>query len=166
MHEYGSEVSENAVPPRRDNVQKASVVRQFRRWNPNFLEYFIHKGGKWIPKLGKRGELERRARARADAARKRGGATTMGQSGKNGTDHDMTSSCSGGGGGDDASHSGSSLGAAPGRRGVRRRRCSSGSSHGSASPPPTQGKWIKTTTTTTKMPSSLMVEVVSRSPHI
>lgn len=64
MNEYGSEVSENAVPPRQDNVKKASVVRQFRRWNPNFLEFFVHKGGKWVPRLGKEGELKRRIKAR------------------------------------------------------------------------------------------------------
>jgi len=176
MHEFGSEVSENAVPPRRDNVQKASVVRQFRRWNPNFLEYFIHKGGKWIPKLGKRGELERRARARAEAARKRGGAMTVGStSGKIDMDHDMSSSGDGGGAaaGDDASHSGNSSlggGTAPGRRGGaggrrRRQRCSSGSSHGSASPQPTHGKLIKTTSSAA-LPTSMMVEVVNRSAHI
>jgi hypothetical protein len=68
MREYGSELSETAVPPRKDAVQKASVVRQFRRWNPTFFEHFYHKGGKWVPKLGKKGELERRAKLRASAA--------------------------------------------------------------------------------------------------
>ena len=64
MSVYGSEVSETSVPPRKENVQKASVVRQFRRWNPNFFEFFIHKDGKWTPKLGKEGELKRREVAR------------------------------------------------------------------------------------------------------
>jgi hypothetical protein len=68
MREYGSELSETAVPPRRDAVQKASVVRQFRRWNPTFFEHFHHRGGRWVPKLGKKGELERRAALRARAA--------------------------------------------------------------------------------------------------
>jgi hypothetical protein len=67
MRDYGSELSDTAVPPRKEKVQKASVVRQFRRWNPTFFEHFYHKNGKWIPKLGKKGELERRARARASA---------------------------------------------------------------------------------------------------
>ena len=64
MHEYGSEVSDNALPPRKGEVQKASVVRQFRRWNPKFFEYFEHRNGRWVPKLGKKAELERRERAR------------------------------------------------------------------------------------------------------
>lgn len=50
MKEYGSEGSDSAILPRKDMVQKASVVRQFRRWNPNFFEYFVHKEGKWIPR--------------------------------------------------------------------------------------------------------------------
>lgn len=66
MSEYGSEVSEHAVPPRKDGIKKASVVRQFRRWNPTFLEHFEHRHGKWVPKLGKEGELKRRAQARAN----------------------------------------------------------------------------------------------------
>jgi hypothetical protein len=70
MREYGSELSETAVPPRKDSVQKASVVRQFRRWNPTFFEHFYHKNGKWIPKLGKKGELERREKVRAAAQKK------------------------------------------------------------------------------------------------
>lgn len=64
MHEYGSEVSEHALPPRKGEVQKASVVRQFRRWNPNFFQYFEYRQGKWAPKLGKLAELQRRARVR------------------------------------------------------------------------------------------------------
>ena len=68
MHDYGSEVSDTAMPPRKSYVQKASVVRQFRRWNPNFLEWFEHVSGKWVPKLGKAAELARRIEARRDAA--------------------------------------------------------------------------------------------------
>lgn len=71
MREYGSEVSETSLPPRKTFVQKASVVRQFRRWNPNFLEYFEFRDGKWHPKLGKEGELKRRQAARRDAAANR-----------------------------------------------------------------------------------------------
>lgn len=70
MREYGSELSDTAVPPRKDSVQKASVVRQFRRWNPTFFEHFYHKNGKWVPKLGKKGELDRRAKVRAAAQKK------------------------------------------------------------------------------------------------
>lgn len=72
MREYGSEVSEHAAPPRKDNVQKASVVRQFRRWNPNFFQFFYHKDGKWVPKLGKKGELNRRAEMRKMSRSKAG----------------------------------------------------------------------------------------------
>ena len=68
MQEYGSEVSDTAMPPRRSCVQKASVVRQFRRWNPNFFEYFHHRNGRWIPKLGKESELRRREHARRTIA--------------------------------------------------------------------------------------------------
>ena len=64
MREYGSEVSDTAMPPRKSYVQKASVVRQFRRWNPNFTEWFDHINGKWIPKLGTEGEKKRRQDAR------------------------------------------------------------------------------------------------------
>jgi hypothetical protein len=71
MQAYGSEVSDHthlsmALTSGKRNVQKASIVRQFRRWNPNFQEFFRHEGGKWIPKLGHQGELDRRARNRAD----------------------------------------------------------------------------------------------------
>ena len=68
MHEYGSEISDTAMPPRRSCVQKASVVRQFRQWNPNFLEYFEHRNGRWVPKLGKVIELQRREQSRRDIA--------------------------------------------------------------------------------------------------
>lgn len=68
MHVYGSEVSDTAMPPRKSHVQKASVVRQFRRWNPNFLEYFEHRNGHWVPKLGKEAELARRKQSRREAA--------------------------------------------------------------------------------------------------
>jgi hypothetical protein len=71
MREYGSEVSETSLPPRKTFVQKASVVRQFRRWNPNFLDYFEYRDGKWHPKLGKEGELKRRQLARREAAASR-----------------------------------------------------------------------------------------------
>jgi hypothetical protein len=64
MREYGSEMSDTAMPPRKSFVQKASVVRQFRRWNPNFTEWFVHINGKWIPKLGIDGEKKRRQEAR------------------------------------------------------------------------------------------------------
>jgi hypothetical protein len=67
MREYGSEVSDMAMPPRKSYVQKASVVRQFRRWNPHFLEWFEHVNGRWVPKLGKDGELRRRQQARQQA---------------------------------------------------------------------------------------------------
>jgi hypothetical protein len=67
MREYGSEVSDMAMPPRKSYVQKASVVRQFRRWNPHFLEWFEHVNGRWVPKLGKDGELRRRQQARQEA---------------------------------------------------------------------------------------------------
>ena len=64
MRTYGSELSDTVMPPRKTKIQKASVIRQFRRWNPNFLEYFQYAGGKWVPKLGKEGELKRREEAR------------------------------------------------------------------------------------------------------
>jgi len=64
MQEYGSELSETVMPPRKSAIQKASIVRQFRRWNPHFFQYFQHVNGKWVPKLGKHGELERRAKIR------------------------------------------------------------------------------------------------------
>lgn len=60
MQTFGSEVSDTIMPPRKLNIQKASVIRQFRRWNPNFLKFFYFKDGKWHPKLGKEAELERR----------------------------------------------------------------------------------------------------------
>jgi hypothetical protein len=68
MQVYGSEVSDTAMPPRKSCVQKASVVRQFRRWNPNFLQYFEHVNGRWVPKLGKHAELTRREQSRKEAA--------------------------------------------------------------------------------------------------
>jgi hypothetical protein len=42
MQEYGSEVSNQTLPKRKDCIKKASIVRQFRRWNPEFFRYFIH----------------------------------------------------------------------------------------------------------------------------
>jgi hypothetical protein len=73
MQLYGSEVSDSVMPIRKNqNIQKASIVRQFRRWNPNFLEHFHHVHGKWVPKLGRDGELKRREQARVER-RKSGG---------------------------------------------------------------------------------------------
>jgi hypothetical protein len=60
MQEYGSEVSGQSFQKRKEEPQPASIVRQFRRWNPDFLKYFCRKNGKWVPKLGKAGELQRR----------------------------------------------------------------------------------------------------------
>lgn len=60
MQEYGSEVSGQSFQKRKEDPQPASIVRQFRRWNPDFLKYFCRKNGKWVPKLGKAGELQRR----------------------------------------------------------------------------------------------------------
>ena len=64
MRTYGSEFSDTVMPPRKTKIQKASVIRQFRRWNPNFLEYFHYSHGKWVPKLGKEAELKRREEVR------------------------------------------------------------------------------------------------------
>jgi hypothetical protein len=64
MQEYGSEVSNQTLPQRKHNIKKASIVRQFRRWNPEFFRYFIHLNGEWVPKLGREGELRRRAEQR------------------------------------------------------------------------------------------------------
>lgn len=64
MRTYGSELSDTVMPPRKTKIQKASVIRQFRRWNPNFLDYFHYSHGKWVPKLGKEGELKRREEVR------------------------------------------------------------------------------------------------------
>lgn len=67
MEEYGSEISNQTLPKRRDSIKKASIVRQFRRWNPEFFRYFVHSNGTWHPKLGKAGELKRRAEKRKQA---------------------------------------------------------------------------------------------------
>lgn len=75
MRTYGSELSDTVMPPRKTKIQKASVIRQFRRWNPNFLEYFQYAGGKWVPKLGKEGELKRREEARRQRRMVSGGPT-------------------------------------------------------------------------------------------
>jgi hypothetical protein len=65
MKEYGSEVSNKKfLQARKENPQPASIVRQFRRWNPNFFQYFDRQNGIWIPKLGKAEELQRRQRIR------------------------------------------------------------------------------------------------------
>lgn len=61
MQEYGSEVSNQTLPQRKSCIKKASIVRQFRRWNPEFFQYFIHVNGEWVPKLGRDAELRRRA---------------------------------------------------------------------------------------------------------
>ena len=66
MREYGSEVSNQTIPQRKSPIQKASVVRQFRRWNPEFFRYFLHVNGEWVPKLGREGELRRRAEKRRE----------------------------------------------------------------------------------------------------
>jgi hypothetical protein len=71
MQEYGSEVSDTAMLSRKSGVKKASVIRQFRRWNPNFLDYFVHQNGKWIPKLGKVQELARREQSRREVMAKK-----------------------------------------------------------------------------------------------
>ena len=68
MRDYGSEVSDVVLPPRKMNVQKASIIRQFRRWNPNFFDYFQFINGSWQPKLGREGELARRVLARKQAS--------------------------------------------------------------------------------------------------
>ena len=77
MRTYGSELSDTVMPPRKTKIQKASVIRQFRRWNPNFLEYFQYAGGKWVPKLGKEGELKRREEARKQRRMVAGGAPAV-----------------------------------------------------------------------------------------
>lgn len=62
---YGSETSNQTLPQQRKNtIKKASIVRQFRRWNPEFFRYFLHVNGEWVPKLGKEGEMQRRAEKR------------------------------------------------------------------------------------------------------
>mmetsp|Transcript_1531 Transcript_1531/g.3797 ORF Transcript_1531/g.3797 Transcript_1531/m.3797 type:complete len:524 (+) Transcript_1531:91-1662(+) len=64
MEEYGSEVSNQTMPRRKNEIKKESVIRQFRRWNPEFFRYFTHINGEWVPKLGREGELRRRAEKR------------------------------------------------------------------------------------------------------
>jgi hypothetical protein len=65
MKEYGSEVSSKRyLQARKENPQPASIIRQFRRWNPNFFQYFERQNGVWVPKLGKAQELQRRQRTR------------------------------------------------------------------------------------------------------
>jgi hypothetical protein len=73
MEEYGSEATEATLSSRRKaaNVKKSSVVRQFRRWNPNFLEFFSFRQGQWDPKLGREKEIQRRIRARNQASNTR-----------------------------------------------------------------------------------------------
>ena len=75
MQEYGSEVSNQTLPAqRKTNIKKASIIRQFRRWNPEFFRFFVHVNGKWVPKLGKEGELRRRIEKRQNI-KKQGGKT-------------------------------------------------------------------------------------------
>jgi hypothetical protein len=64
MQEYGSEVSNQTLPKRKHTIKKTSIVRQFRRWNPEFFRYFSHINGEWVPKLGREGEMRRRAEKR------------------------------------------------------------------------------------------------------
>lgn len=64
MQEYGSEISNQTLPKRNQPIQKASIVRQFRRWNPEFFRYFVHVNGEWVPRLGKEGEIKRRQEKR------------------------------------------------------------------------------------------------------
>mmetsp|Transcript_91904 Transcript_91904/g.137647 ORF Transcript_91904/g.137647 Transcript_91904/m.137647 type:complete len:364 (-) Transcript_91904:173-1264(-) len=65
MQDYGSEVSNQTLPKRKESIKKASIVRQFRRWNPEFFRYFTRNpSGEWVPKLGREGELRRRAEKR------------------------------------------------------------------------------------------------------
>jgi len=65
MQEYGSESSNQTLPQQRKNsIKKTSIVRQFRRWNPEFFSFFLHVNGEWVPKLGRDGELRRRAEKR------------------------------------------------------------------------------------------------------
>jgi hypothetical protein len=66
MQDYGSELSNQTLPKRRDNIKKASIVRQFRRWNPEFFRFFIHVNGEWVPKMGKEAELRRREEKRME----------------------------------------------------------------------------------------------------
>ena len=68
---FTTEIKENMLvylklPRRRceQNIKKASIVRQFRRWNPEFFRFFLHHNGEWVPKLGREGELRRRAEKR------------------------------------------------------------------------------------------------------
>ena len=65
MQEYGSEVSNQTMTiKRKTNIKKASIIRQFRRWNPEFFRFFLYMDGEWVPRLGREGELERRAKKR------------------------------------------------------------------------------------------------------
>ena len=63
MKEYGSEVSDCTMPIR-DGIKKASVVHRFRRYNPNWFQFWECRQGQWIPKLGREGEHKRRAESR------------------------------------------------------------------------------------------------------
>ena len=76
MQEYGSEVSNQTLPQRKQTIKKASIVRQFRRWNPEFFQYFAHINGEWVPKLGREGELRRRAEKRRQLKHQQQGKIT------------------------------------------------------------------------------------------
>jgi len=83
MQEYGSEVSNQTLPKRKQPIQKASIVRQFRRWNPEFFRYFVHVNGEWVPRLGREGELKRRVEKRRSVQKnKREGDTSPDDSSK------------------------------------------------------------------------------------
>jgi hypothetical protein len=101
MQTFGSEVSDHTHLPAsfcssssaKPNIQKASIVRQFRRWNPNFHEFFEHKAGAWVPKLGMQAELLRRAQSRAQRRQPKAAAPrTVHQHKKQKKDHNKRSS--------------------------------------------------------------------------
>jgi hypothetical protein len=72
MLDYGSEVSDQTLPMRKEHIKKTSIIRQFRRWNPTFFNYFVHANGEWVPKLGKEGELRRREEKRKMMKKRQG----------------------------------------------------------------------------------------------
>lgn len=72
MEEYGSEVSDQTLPMRKEHIKKTSIIRQFRRWNPTFFNYFVHANGEWVPKLGNKGELRRREEKRKMVKKQQG----------------------------------------------------------------------------------------------
>jgi hypothetical protein len=54
------------MPPHKLSIHKALVAQQFRRWNPNFFEYFSYANGRWEP--NRQGELARRLQSRNEHA--------------------------------------------------------------------------------------------------